>query len=272
MKILRLFLCLCVVAASARAETVVLIGARLIDGTGHPPVENAYLVVADGRIAAVGAAGDTYQPPAGANVIDARGRTIIPGLISAHSHLGLVQGASTAAPENYSRENVARQLDLYEACGVTGVMSLGVNRDVLYTWRDEQRTGKLGGADIFTADRGIGVPGGVPPFPLPGDQVYRPKSADEARAAVRETAVRHPDLVKLWLDDNFGKMPKMEPGVFRAAIEEAHAAVDEAHRYGLRVAAHLFTWKTPRRSSARAWMSSPTVCATCPWTMRLLPP
>ena len=129
---------------------------------------------------------------------------------------------------------------MYESYGVTAVMSLGVNRDVLYQWRDEQRQGKLGGADIFTADRGIGVPGGVPPFPLPDAQVYRPKNADEARQAVRETAARHPDLVKLWLDDMFGTLPKMEPAVFGAAIEEAHAASDEAHRHGLRVAAHEF--------------------------------
>ena len=40
----------------------------------------------------------------------------------------------------------------YERYGVTAVMSLGVNRDVMYRWRDEQRQGKLGGADIFTAD------------------------------------------------------------------------------------------------------------------------
>ena len=227
-------------APAALPGPVVFTGARLIDGTGHAPVDDACLVVADGRIVTVGATPEGYRPPAGARVIDARGRTIIPGLISAHSHLGLTRGPSAAAPENYTRDNVARQLDVYEGCGVTAVMSLGTNRDALYAWRDEQRQGKLGGADIFTADRGIGVPGGVPPFPLPGDQVYRPANADEARAAVRETAARHPDLVKIWLDDMFGKLPKMEPEVYRAAVEEAHAVADEAHRHGLRVAAHVF--------------------------------
>ena len=227
-------------AAVASSPVTVLTGARLIDGTGRPPMDNAYLVFGGGRISAVGKLDDGFKSPAGATVIDARGRTIIPGLISAHSHLGLVKGTSTAAPENYTLENVTRQLDQYEGFGVTAVMSLGVNRDVLYTWRDEQRQGKLGGADIFTADRGIGVPGGAPPFPLPADQIYRPKNADEAREAVRETAARHPDLVKLWLDDMFGTLPKMDPVVFHAAIEEAHAAADEAHRHGLRVAAHLF--------------------------------
>ena len=149
-------------------------GIHTIDtGYVRPRFDAAYLVVEHGRIAAVGKMDDGFQTPA--VVIDAHGRTIIPGLISAHSHLGLVKGASTAAPENYTRENVAHQLDQYEGYGVTAVMSLGVNRDDLYTWRDEQRQVKLGGADIFTADRGIGVPGGAPPFPLPDPSISGPQ-------------------------------------------------------------------------------------------------
>jgi imidazolonepropionase-like amidohydrolase len=97
----------------------------------------------------------------------------------------------------------------------------------------------MGGADIFTADRGLGVAGGAPPFPLP-TQVYRPATPDEARAAVREMAARHPDMLKLWLDDLFGQAPKMEPEIYQAALAEAHAAIDEAHRSGFRMAAHVF--------------------------------
>ena len=227
-------------APTGHPATTVLTGARLIDGTGRAPVEDAVLILEGDRIVAVGKAGSGPAAPSGARVIDLHGRTIIPGLISAHSHLGLVKGKSTASPANYTRENVAAQLDQYEGFGVTAVMSLGVNRDVLYDWRDEQRQGKLGGADIFTADRGLGVQGGVPPFPLPADQVYRPGTPEEARADVREMAARHPDLVKLWLDDMFGTLPKMDPRIYRAVTEEAHAAVDEAHAHGLRVAAHLF--------------------------------
>ena len=224
----------------AEAQTTVFTGARLIDGSGQPALEDAVLMIRNGRVVAVGAGNNAPKAPAGARIIDTKGQTIIPGLISAHSHLGLVKGASAAAPENYTRDNVARQLAQYEAYGVTAVMSLGVNRDVLYDWREEQRQGKLAGADIFTADRGLGVPAGVPPFSVPGNQVYRPNTPDEARADVRQMAARHPDLVKLWLDDNFGTMPKMSPDVYAAAVSEAHAAVDEAHQHGLRVAAHLF--------------------------------
>jgi imidazolonepropionase-like amidohydrolase len=224
--------------AAPPAGTLVLTGERLIDGTGHS-FEKGVLIVRDGRIVGAGAEGSVAVPADGHN-IDLSGRTIMPGLISAHSHLGLVEGASAANPANYNRANVARQLAQYERYGVTAVMSLGVNRDVLYTWRDEQRAGQLPGADIFTADRGLGVPGGAPPFPVPEDQMYRPKTPDEARADVREMAARNPDILKLWLDDIFGTMPKMQPAIYTAAIAEAHASIDEAHQHGLRMAAHIF--------------------------------
>ena len=227
------------ICAAPPGDEIVLTGERLIDGKGGPPIEHGVLVFRDGRITVTGAMGSVAIPADGRH-FDLTGKTVIPGLISAHSHLGLVQGASAANPSNYTRENVARQLAQYARYGVTAVMSLGGNRDILYTWRDEQRAGKLPGADIFTADRGMGVQGGAPPFPLPGDQVYRPKTPEEARADVREMAARNPDILKLWLDSIFGTMPEMQPAIYTAAICEAHAAIDEAHQHGLRMAAHIF--------------------------------
>lgn len=217
-------------AATAPAVTV-FTGARLIDGTGGEPVENSVLVVEDGRIAAVGAM-DEVKAPAGASVVSLKGKTVIPGLISAHSHLGVTK-LNTVAPENFSQENVSAQLAQYERYGVTAVMSLGLNGDVLYQWRDLQRQGKFPGADIFTADRGIGVPRAVPPQTVGMNQIYRPATVDEARQAVREIAGRHPDMVKIWLDDLFGSVPKMNPDIFPAVIEEAH-------QQGLRAASHVF--------------------------------
>jgi hypothetical protein len=108
--------------------------------------------------------------------VNAQGKTIIPGLISAHSHLGLCQGALGPNPAHYNRDNVRHQLEQYERYGVLSVMALGCNKDLLYGWRQEQRRGELGGADIFTADRGFGVNQGAPPFPLLEDQVYRPSN------------------------------------------------------------------------------------------------
>ncbi len=226
-------------AAGDGGQTTVFTGARLIDGTGKAPVENATIVIKGDRIVSAGAAA-TSKGPQGAKTMDLKGKTVMPGIISAHSHLGLVKGIATAVPEHYTRENVAKAVAQYEAYGVTAMMSLGANQDTLYGWRDEQRAGKMPGADIFIGDRGLGVPRGVPPFPVPGEQVYRPTNPEEARAAVRASATRKPDMLKLWGGDNFGAMPKMNTEVYQAAIAEAHAAIDEAHKNGLRFAAHVF--------------------------------
>jgi imidazolonepropionase-like amidohydrolase len=217
----------------------VLIGARIIDGTGKAPLENGAIALDGDKITAIGTA-DQIQIPQGAQVVHAQGKTIIPGLISAHSHLGLCEGALGPKPEHYNRDNVRHQLEQYERFGVLSVMSLGCNKDVLYAWREEQRRGELDGADIFTADRGFGVYRGMPPFPLMQDQVYRPGTAEEARAEVNETASRHPDILKLWIDDLFGTVPKMSPEIYDTIIARAHAIIDEAHKEGYKVAAHMF--------------------------------
>jgi imidazolonepropionase-like amidohydrolase len=72
------------------------------------------------------------------------------------------------------------------------------------------------------------------------DQIYRPSTAEEARAEVTESASRHPDIIKLWVDDLFGTAPKMSPEVSDAIIVRAHAIIDEAHRRSYKVAAHMF--------------------------------
>jgi imidazolonepropionase-like amidohydrolase len=213
------------------APAVVFEGARLIDGTGGPVRDNAELVIEGDRITAVGTTGKLRRPK-GARVVDVHGRTIMPGLISAHSHVGLVTGTANRA-DAYTREAVQAAVVLYEQYGVTSVVTLGLNRDLVFDLRDEQRKGSLPGASIFTAGRGIGAPDGTPPQPVAPDQIYRPTTVDQARAAVHELAAHHVDIVKIWVDDNFGKFVKMPPEVYRAVIAECH-------KLGLRVAAHVF--------------------------------
>ena len=220
-----------VASQAAFGEVIVLRGATLIDGTGRPPRQNATLVIDGDRISAVGDAA-RLKFPAGARVVEVRGRTIMPGIINAHGHVGLVAGGQNRA-DAYTRENVQPQLLQYERYGVTAVLTLGLNRDLVYEIRDEQRRGALPGASLFTAGRGVGVPGGAPPVPSAPDQVYRPKTAEEAVANVREAATHKPDFFKIWVDDVFGRFPKMDPAVFKATIEEAH-------RNGIPVASHVF--------------------------------
>jgi imidazolonepropionase-like amidohydrolase len=223
-----------IASAQESSQTVALIGARLIDGTDGPPLENAALVIQGQTVSAIGPEASVKFPD-GTAVIDCHGQTIIPGLISNHSHVGLVDGISIK-PENYNQQNILRQLKQYEAYGVTSVTALGLNGSLFYQLRDEQHAGKSPGADLFGAFRGIGAPLGAPPaamIPVGPDQLYRPETPEEARTAVREIVAGHPDLVKIWVDDLLGTSPKMTPEIYQAVI-------DEAHRAGCRVAAHIY--------------------------------
>jgi imidazolonepropionase-like amidohydrolase len=221
-------------AAQEGGQTVALIGARLIDGSGQAPLENSALVIQGETITAIGPE-SSVKFAKDAAVIDCHGQTIIPGLITDHSHVGLVDGVSIK-PENYNRQNILRQLRQYEAYGVTTVTALGLNGSLFYELREEQHAAKSPGADLFGAFRGIGAPLGAPPaamLPVSTDQLYRPETPDEARTAVREMVAGHTDLVKVWVDDLLGTSPKMKPEIYQAVI-------DEAHRAGIRVAAHIY--------------------------------
>jgi len=213
---------------------VALKGATMIDGTGAPPVPNAVILIADGKIVSAGAA-STVAIPSGARVVELNGKTVLPGLISNHAHIGIVEGTQSR-PENYNREFIGTQLKQFEALGVTTVTSLGMNGPLFYEMRTQLKEGKIQGADILGADRGIGVEAGAPPAAIVSiatNQIYRPKTPEEARAAVAEMNGRGTDLVKVWLDD-FGKsLPtKVAPSIYAAVV-------DEAHKRNLRVAAHI---------------------------------
>lgn len=223
---------------SSPAGSYVLQNVRLIDGTGRPPIDHASVVIRDGKITQV-VSGRNAVKPERAQVLNLSGKTIIPGLINGHGHLGLVQGTSVS-PSNYTGLNIMRQLVQYENYGVTTVISLGMNKDLIYKLRSEQEKGNEPGATILTAGRGIGVPNGMPPVKVGSDQLYRPATPEQARAAVREMATHSPDLIKIWVDDNMGKLPKMKPAVYTAVI-------DEAHRLNLRVAAHVFYLEDAKR-------------------------
>ena len=78
-------------SSAASAETIAITGARAYTLTGEPPVDNATIIVTDGRISRVGAA---LAVPAGARVVDARGRIVTPGLMTGAAQLGLVENAA----------------------------------------------------------------------------------------------------------------------------------------------------------------------------------
>ena len=209
-------------------------GARLIDGSGGPPVEGSAFLVEDGVFAWVGLASDREALP-GAARVDLAGKTVIPALIDAHQHIGLTNVKDgTHSPDNYTRANLVEHLERSAYHGVAATMSLGLEFDEALAF--ELREAVLPGAARFlTSGRGIAATPTAGP-----QQPYRlgiPRGASteaEGRAAVEELHGRGVDLVKIWVDDRGGTVPKLEPSVYQAIIDEAHAR-------GMRVTSHLGT-------------------------------
>jgi imidazolonepropionase-like amidohydrolase len=194
--------------------TRAFVGATLFDGTGAPPIPNAVLAVADGRIVSVGPA-DEVTIPGDAERVDLSGRFIIPGLVNAHGHIGSADGLQSGPAVN-TDENVRRQLAMSARYGVTTVVSLGDDREPGFRAREDNESLDLDRARLFVAG-----------------PVISAKSPDDARRAVREAAALKPDWIKIRVDDNLGAGSKMPPEVYRAVI-------DEAHVHKLPVAAHIF--------------------------------
>src|SRR5262245_46002594 len=108
-------------------DTIVIDGANIWDGSGGPVIRDARLVITGDRVQAVGPRA-SVRIPDGATVIKAEGKTLIPGLINAHGHVGMTRGLK-AGRENYDRENILAHLRQYARYGVTTLLSLGSDLD-----------------------------------------------------------------------------------------------------------------------------------------------
>ena len=207
-------------------------GALLIPGDGSAPITNAAFLVQDGAIARVGRRADVTAP-AGATRIDLSGRTVMPALINTHGHPGFQRGL-TYGRENYTRDTYLDDLNRAAYYGVRVVMSQGIDPgELAYEIRRDQQAGRADGARLLIAGKGIGAPNAGPGAAAYQGIAYEVTTLDEGRAAVRELAAKKVDLVKIWVDDRGGRAPRLSAPVYRAII-------DEGHRNGLKVNAHVF--------------------------------
>jgi imidazolonepropionase-like amidohydrolase len=207
-------------------------GARLIDGSGGAAIENSAFVVADGRFTQVGRRSG-LRAPADAAHVDLTGKTVMPALVDAHAHLGYRKGTTFTA-DNFTRDNILDQLNRFAYWGVSGVLSTGTDiGDLIFQIRNASNAAGSKGPLVRTAWRGIAPPD-AGPFPPMRAAPFAVKTEADARADVRELASRKVDFVKIWVDDRNGTLPKLSPAIYTAII-------DEAHKSGLRVIAHVVT-------------------------------
>ena len=192
--------------------TVVLTHVRVIDGTGAPPLENQSIVVRDGRIAALGDA-STLPLPAGAQVVDLTGKSVIPGLVMMHEHLYYPTGPGVYGnlSESFTR--------LYLAGGVTSMRTAG----------NTNGYGEISIARaILRGDKpGPWIDATAPYLQGPGldvGQMYELKDADDARR-----------MTRFWADAGATSF-KAYMNITRA---ELSAAIGEAHKRGLKITGHL---------------------------------
>jgi imidazolonepropionase-like amidohydrolase len=233
--------------APSPAQTTAIRAGKLVDVDAGRILTNQVILVRGGKIEAIG---EHLTVPAGATVIDFSNMTVLPGLIDCHTHLADILDADplhvlqkTAAEIAYESIPNARVTLL---AGFTTVRDVGVYRafnDV--AMRDAIARGDILGPRMFVAgayitiSEGAGAMTGLAPdIQLPLDLRYgEANSPWEVRQKVRELAHRGADHIKILATGavlTHGSNPKS----VEFTPEELHAAVDEAHNFGLRVEAH----------------------------------
>ncbi len=193
------------------AAVVALTHARVLDGTGAPPKGDQTIVIRDGQIAAIGASG-TVTVPEGATVIDLTGKSVMPGMVMVHEHLYYPTGPGVYGQlgESFVRLYLAGGVTTMRTGGnVNGFMDLNMKRLI-------DAGSKAGPAMDATAPYLNG--------PNTFIQMRSLKGPDDARRQVN-----------YWADEGATSF-KAYMQITRA---ELGAAIDEAHKRGLKVTGHL---------------------------------
>jgi imidazolonepropionase-like amidohydrolase len=193
-------------AARATAQVIALTHATVVDGTGAGPQKDVTIVMENGRIRDMGPS-SKLSVPAGASVVDLKGKFIVPGIINAHGHVG----AKT--------EPQLRQYALY---GVTTATSMQTDPDEVVQVREAQKRGEIRGARVSTVKYRF----------APDPEVVTPQ---QARAKVDEIVAAGADYIKVWVDGGFGTRAKLTPEFCAAVLEQArkHGKLTFAHVYEL---------------------------------------
>jgi imidazolonepropionase-like amidohydrolase len=212
---------------------------RLFDGTGAAPRESVSVLVDGGRIARLAEGGET--PPEGALAVDLGGRTLLPGLIDAHAHVGVsfpkptpAHGAEPLLPGTAGHV-LAAELREVLRMGITTMRDVGSMGDLVVEARQAMRYGAFRGPRLLTCGRIVSPTG-------PGGRffsgMYREADGpDDVRRAVREQLRYGADFVKV-MTTGARSVELEDPDPAQLTRDELAVLVEEAHRMGYRVCAH----------------------------------
>jgi imidazolonepropionase-like amidohydrolase len=181
------------------AAVTAIVGGRLIDGTGKPAIENAVVILQNGKIAAAGPAASNPVPQ-GAQIVDAHGKSVLPGLWEMHAHFEQVEWGP-----------------IYLATGVTTARDVGNEREFIVAARDAIATGQGIGPRLVMA----GVVDGTGPFSL---GVIRVDTPEQAREQVQKYKAAGFQQIKIY--------SSVKPEILKVVTAEAH-------RLGMTVTGHI---------------------------------
>jgi imidazolonepropionase-like amidohydrolase len=218
----------------ARSDTFLIRGARIFIGDGKV-IENGSVLVRGGKIAEIYEGAGPDAKTLKAEVVEAAGKTILPGLIDVHVHLGAPGGIYSDMSQYDAGKAMFRNLEAYLYSGVTTVRSVGDGLDNALKVRSEVGSGEVLGAELQTCGPMFTAPGGhgteyfknLPPNIRQSieKQVVRiPASSDEAKQQVDELKKRGVDCIKAILESGGGGMVynRLDTGLFDAVAQEAH--------------------------------------------------
>jgi imidazolonepropionase-like amidohydrolase len=241
------FLLLTSAAAPASAESLVVTAGRMVDVLAGKVIEEPVVVITDGRIASVvGRGGARPIIPSGAKRIDLPGKTLLPGLIDMHVHLDSNPryGGYTGLQFTdmfWVAQGVQNARDMLRA-GFTTVRNVGSDNYADVGYKQAIDEGLMIGPRIVPAANALGATGGH------CDQTYLPPSfaargkavgdgPQELRTRVREQRKYGAEVIKVCATGGVFSR-NTEPGQQQLSEEELRAIADEAHQWGLKVAAH----------------------------------
>lgn len=213
-------------ASSAIAqERTALVGGRLIDGYGGPPLADSVILVEDGRITEVGTV-DTLQIPDGFETVSTEGMDVLPGLWESHAHLMLVGHADyvhwqSEYGDRYGSEIMPAAAVQLLLAGITSARDLGAPLDVSIRIREAIASGEIPGPRLF-------VSGPFLQHEVEDWQSHYRWAVDgekDARAKVERLADAGVDMIKLVDQD-------------KMTLAESRAIVEAAHARGLKVVGH----------------------------------